>query len=197
MCGRCSSGSARSGWRTCERIHDVVGERVAAVFVTGTDFGQQHGHLHLAEGLSRPFHAVPPSRERLDPHEYDLEEFHPLVRLGDPLMPDFIEAGFDILNPVQTSAAHMDPQELNASSASRSLFWGGGVDTQRTLPFGTPDEVRARGARAHEDLRRGRRLRVQYQSTMSRLACRREPARTVRSGARLRKPSLKDTAKLS
>ena len=59
------------------------------------------------------------------------------------LMPDFIEAGFDILNPVQTSAAHMDPQELKTRFGQEITFWGGGVDTQRTLPFGTPDEVRA------------------------------------------------------
>ena len=58
-------------------------------------------------------------------------------------MPDFIEAGFDILNPVQTSAAHMDPQELKTCFGKEITFWGGGVDTQRTLPFGTADEVRA------------------------------------------------------
>src|SRR5581483_971646 len=51
-------------------------------------------------------------------------------------------AGFDILNPVQTSAADMDPRELKKKYGDRITFWGGGVDTQKTLPFGTPDEVR-------------------------------------------------------
>ena len=60
-----------------------------------------------------------------------------------PLMPDFIEAGFDILNPVQCSAADMDPGDLKREFGERLTFWGGGVDTQKTLPFGTPDEVRA------------------------------------------------------
>jgi uroporphyrinogen-III decarboxylase len=58
------------------------------------------------------------------------------------LLEDFIAAGFDVLNPVQCSAARMNPLELKAEFGHRLTFWGGGVDTQRTLPFGTPDEVR-------------------------------------------------------
>ena len=57
------------------------------------------------------------------------------------LIPDLIEAGFDILNPVQCSAAGMDPQKLKDRFGRDIVFWGGGVDTQKTLPFGTPQEV--------------------------------------------------------
>jgi len=49
----------------------------------------------------------------------------------------------DILNPVQCSAAGMDPAHLKKTYGQRVTFWGGGVDTQKTLPFGTPKEVRA------------------------------------------------------
>ncbi len=59
-----------------------------------------------------------------------------------PLIPLLIESGFDALNPVQTSADHMDPQELKDEFGKDISFWGGGVDTQRVLPFGTPEEVR-------------------------------------------------------
>jgi uroporphyrinogen-III decarboxylase len=55
----------------------------------------------------------------------------------------FIDAGFDIINPVQCSAVGMDPETLKARYGDRLVFWGGGVDTQKTLPFGTPDQVRA------------------------------------------------------
>jgi uroporphyrinogen-III decarboxylase len=58
-------------------------------------------------------------------------------------IPSFIEAGFDILNPVQVSAAGMAAGHLKSAFGDRIVFWGGGVDTQRTLPFGTPAEVRA------------------------------------------------------
>lgn len=59
-----------------------------------------------------------------------------------PLIPDIIEAGFDILNPVQISAVNMDPQELKNRFGDQITFWGGGIDTQRVLPFGTAEEVR-------------------------------------------------------
>ena len=59
----------------------------------------------------------------------------------EPLIEGFIEAGFDILNPIQISAKGMDPQLLVEKYGGRIAFWGGGVDTQKTLPFGTPDEV--------------------------------------------------------
>jgi uroporphyrinogen-III decarboxylase len=60
----------------------------------------------------------------------------------EPLIPSFIEAGFDILNPVQCSAANMQPGMLKEKYGKDIVFWGGGVDTQKTLPFGTPEEVR-------------------------------------------------------
>ncbi len=60
-----------------------------------------------------------------------------------PLLDDFVDMGLDILNPVQCSAAGMDAAALKAKYGERLVFWGGGVDTQKTLPFGTVDEVRA------------------------------------------------------
>jgi uroporphyrinogen decarboxylase len=64
------------------------------------------------------------------------------------LIPDLIELGFDILNPVQVSARGMDTKRLKQEFGQDIVFWGGGVDTQRVLPFGTPanvaDEVRRR-----------------------------------------------------
>lgn len=55
----------------------------------------------------------------------------------------FIEAGIDILNPVQCSAAGMDAGHLKSRYGERIAFWGGGIDTQKLLPFGTPAQVRA------------------------------------------------------
>jgi uroporphyrinogen decarboxylase len=59
-----------------------------------------------------------------------------------PLLPDFIELGVDILNPVHVRAAGMDPVELKRDFGRDIVFWGGGVDTQDVLPHGTPAEVR-------------------------------------------------------
>lgn len=70
-------------------------------------------------------------------------------------IPDFIEIGIDIINPVQVSAAGMDSAELKREFGADIVFWGGGVDTQRVLGTGTPDEVRAEVKRRIEDFKPG------------------------------------------
>jgi hypothetical protein len=125
-----------------ERIHAAVGERVTAVFVTGTDFGTQTAPFISPEtyrDLYQPFHrAVNDWVHARTGWKTFIHSCGSVISL----IPDFIEAGFDILNPVQTSAAGMDPRELKARFGGQITFWGGGVDTQSTLPFGAPEEVR-------------------------------------------------------
>ena len=57
-------------------------------------------------------------------------------------IPDLIEVGFDILNPVQTNCYGMDARGLKEDFGKEITFWGGGIDTSRVLPTGTPEEVR-------------------------------------------------------
>ena len=57
-------------------------------------------------------------------------------------IPHWIEAGVDIINPVQISAANMEPEKLVKNFGGRVVFWGGGCDTQRVLPFGTPSKIK-------------------------------------------------------
>ncbi|MBM3130498.1 MAG: hypothetical protein FJ009_17955 [Chloroflexi bacterium] len=68
-----------------------------------------------------------------------------------PLLDDFIEVGMDILNPVQVAARGMDTAELKKRYGARISFWGA-IDTQRVLPFGSPDDVRAEVRRRVADL---------------------------------------------
>ncbi len=72
-----------------------------------------------------------------------------------PLIPDLIDAGIDILNPVQVSAAGMDSAELKHVFGRELAFWGGGVDTQQVLPWGTPQQVRDEVRRRLDDLMPG------------------------------------------
>ena len=71
---------------------------------------------------------------------YGLEK-HP-IKIPEPFIPLLIESGFDVLNPVQCSATGMDPVTLKEKYGKDIVFWGGGIDTQKLLPFGTPDQVR-------------------------------------------------------
>ncbi len=80
--------------------------------------------------------------------------FHSCGAIRD-LIPDLIEIGVEILNPVQVSAAGMDTAALKRDFGRDLVFWGGGVDTQRVLGGGTPAEVRAEVARRVADLAPG------------------------------------------
>jgi len=130
------------GIQNLEKIHQAVGERVAVVMLSGTDFGQQNG----------PFISPKAYRDLFQPFNKAVNDWvhknttwktfiHSCGSVR-ALLPDFIAAGFDILNPVQCSASCMAPEELKQEFGDRVTFWGGGVDTQKTLPFGTVEEVR-------------------------------------------------------
>jgi uroporphyrinogen decarboxylase len=58
-------------------------------------------------------------------------------------IPDLLDNGIDILNPVQTSARNMDPADLKRRFGKILVFWGGGIDAQHVLPFATPERVRS------------------------------------------------------
>ena len=125
-----------------ERIHQAVAERPAVAYVTGADFGTQNGPL-LAPKIYRelflPFHKQ--INDWIHKHTAWKTFIHTCGSVFD-LVGDFIAAGFDILNPVQTSAARMEPGGLKRKFGEHITFWGGGVDTQSTLPFGSADDVR-------------------------------------------------------
>jgi len=131
------------GLANLEQIHHVVGEQVTAIFVSGTDFGAQTGPFISPKAyrtLYQPFHRqVNDWVHRHTGWKTFIHSCGSVVKL----IPDLIEAGFDVLNPVQVSAAGMQPAALKAQFGRELVFWGGGVDTQQVLPFGTPDQVRA------------------------------------------------------
>jgi hypothetical protein len=130
------------GIKNLEKIHRVVGERVSAIFLSGTDFGQQHGPFispKTYRDLYKPFNKA--VNDWVHKNTTWKTFIHSCGSIR-ALLPDFVDAGFDILNPVQCSAACMAPEELKQEFGDRVTFWGGGVDTQNTLPFGTADDVR-------------------------------------------------------
>lgn len=124
-----------------ETLIGIFGDRVQAAFVTGTDFGTQRGlfiSLKSYRELFKPFH------KRVNDLIHAKTKWktfiHSCGAVAD-LVPDLVEAGFDILNPVQCSAVGMDAQLLKDKFGAKITFWGGGSNTQQTLQFGTPDEV--------------------------------------------------------
>ncbi len=115
---------------------------VDVAYICGTDFGTQESS----------FCSVETYRELYAPYYKKINDwihqntpwktFKHSCGAVEPFMEAFIESGFDIINPVQVNAAGMDPALLKQRYGDRLVFWGGGVDTQKVLPFGTPEEVK-------------------------------------------------------
>lgn len=126
-----------------ERIlASVGGEAYDVVCVCGTDFGTQIGtfcskdvFIELYQPYYRRVNDWIHTNTSWKTLKHSCGAIEPFIKL-------FVESGFDILNPVQCSATGMDPQVLKDRYGERIVFWGGSVDTQQTLPFGTPEQVR-------------------------------------------------------
>ncbi|HPC94835.1 MAG TPA: uroporphyrinogen decarboxylase family protein [Sedimentisphaerales bacterium] len=118
-----------------------IGDLVDVVMI-GDDIGGQTGPL-----FSPAFYrgVVKPRQKRLVQHIKSLTDakiwYHTCGSVM-PLIPDLIDNGIDILNPVQISATNMDPRELKRRYGNDLTFWGGGIDTQHVLSFASPAQVR-------------------------------------------------------
>jgi len=125
-----------------KQIHARIGNSIDVLFLCGTDFGTQ----------SSSFCSVSTFRDLWFPYYKELCDWihgHTTWKIfkhscgsSERFFDSMIEAGIDIVNPVQCSAAGMEPDKLKAKYGDRVTFWGGGVDTQQVLPFGTPEQVR-------------------------------------------------------
>ncbi|MCD6519913.1 MAG: methyltransferase [Anaerolineae bacterium] len=126
-----------------ELYRQAVGDKIVAIFISGTDFGAQTG----------PFISPDAYREMFKPYHKTINEwvhkntnwktFYHSCGSMVALYDEFVDAGVDIVNPVQISAAGMDPRTLKERWGEKLVFWGGGIDTQHVLSFGTPEEIEA------------------------------------------------------
>lgn len=135
--------------------HEAVGDRVDVLVLSGTDFGHQEGLLiskELYRSLFLPFYRQ--MNDWIHSNTTWKVFTHSCGSTFD-LIPDFIESGFDILNPVQVSAKNMEAEQLKTHFGKDIVFWGGGCDPQGVLPYGTPDEVYEQTKRNAEKLSAG------------------------------------------
>jgi uroporphyrinogen-III decarboxylase len=124
------------------RIYDAVGNNVDVAFICGTDFGTQDSTFCSPEqfdDLWLPYY------QRINDwiHKHTTwKTFKHSCGAVEGFMGRFIDAGFDIINPVQVNAKGMDPLKLKKEYGDKLTFWGGGIDTQNTLPYGNPQQVK-------------------------------------------------------
>jgi uroporphyrinogen-III decarboxylase len=142
-CHEMMNRAVEASIRCLAQVHQAVGDIPFAWGIAADDSGTQRG-----EFISPDLWA-----EMIKPHYRKLCDwihghtrwkvfFHCCGSIYR-LIPHLIEAGVDILNPVQTSAANMDPARLKREFGRRLVFWGGGCDTQNVLGRATPEEVHA------------------------------------------------------
>ena len=115
---------------------------VVDIVMMGDDLAGQHGPLFSPDFYRR---FIKPRHKKLIQHIKSLTHasicYHTCGNCTE-YIPDLIENGVDILNPVQIGANNMDPRSLKDEFGKDIVFWGGGIDAQHVLPFAGPDEVR-------------------------------------------------------
>ncbi len=123
------------------KYYQAVGDKVQLMWMDGADLASQNSLFCSPDGY-RQFYL--PHAKKLNDWIHANTGWKTIKHCCggcEPLIDGFIEAGYDTLNPVQCSAKGMEPGHLVEKFGDRIVFWGGGVNTQQTLPFGTPDEV--------------------------------------------------------
>jgi len=118
-----------------------VGDVIDVVMI-GDDLGGQNGPL-----FSPRFYrdVVKPRQKKLVQHIKPLTSAKIWYHTCGSVMEyigDLLDNGIDILNPVQISAANMDPTTLKSRYGNKVVFWGGGIDAQHVLPSASPEEVK-------------------------------------------------------
>ena len=125
-----------------EKVSKATGNLIDVVFLCGTDFGTQTGTFCSPGTYDELWHPYYKKINDWIHANTSWSTFKHCCGAVETFMSRFIDSGFDIINPVQCSATGMDPQTLKDRYGDKLVFWGGGVDTQHVLPFGTPAEIR-------------------------------------------------------
>jgi len=124
-----------------KKLFQRVGNKIDVIFLCGTDFGTQDSQFCAPESFLELYQPYYKKMTGWIHKNTSWKIFKHSCGAVEPLIENFIESGFDILNPVQIAASGMDAKNLKSKYGDKLVFWGGGVDTQRVLSFGTPMEI--------------------------------------------------------
>ena len=125
-----------------EKINQLAGDCIDVLYVCGTDFGTQNSQFCSSDTLLDLYGTAYRKMNGWAHRNTGWKTFKHSCGAIVPLLDTFIDCGFDIINPVQINAKGMDPHFLKKEFGDRISFWGGGIDTQRVLQTGTPQQVK-------------------------------------------------------
>ena len=141
-CHEMMNRSVEASIKCLRLIHQAIGDRCFAWDIAADDSGTQRGEIIAPELWAE---MIMPHYKTLCDWVHQSTKTKTFLHASGSiynLLPHMVEAGVDIINPVQISAARMEPTRLKREFGDKLVFWGGGCDTQSMLPRGTPDEVR-------------------------------------------------------
>jgi len=140
--------------RKIDQLVEAVGDKVDAVPVYN-DLGSNMGGIYRTETIKE---MVIPYIRRFNDHVERVSNYHIIFHSCGSVyqyLPDLIEAGVKILNPVQLGAKDMEAEKLKREFGKDLVFWGGAIDPQHTLARGTPAQVREEARRNIEVFKKG------------------------------------------
>jgi len=129
------------GMKNLEMLWQALGSKISVMMISGTDFGTQRSAFISPKAyreMYKPYHKA--MNDWIHENTTWKTFYHSCGSMVD-LYDEFVDAGVDIVNPVQIAATGMDPAYLKERWGDDLVFWGGGIDTQQVLPFGTPKEI--------------------------------------------------------
>ncbi len=135
--------TAEKAIENSELYLQALGDYIDIMLLSGTDYGSQKAEMFnpdIFKELHRPNYKLIT--------DYIHKNFDVKIAMHScgsiyNIIEHIIDAGIDILNPLHVNTANMDPKKIKDEFGGRVVFWGGGVDTQTVLPYGTPEEVEA------------------------------------------------------
>ncbi len=135
-------GQCEIALKNLQKVYETVGDDISVAMVCGTDFGTQHSTFCSPDTFRSLYMPYYKQINEWIHKNTNWKTFKHSCGAVFPLVECMIEAGFDIINPVQWTANGMEAKNLKATFGKDMTFWGGGVDTQSTLPFKSPEDVR-------------------------------------------------------
>ena len=127
--------------KNLKRIHDAIGDYIDVTYICGTDFGSQRAPFYSVATFTDCF---APFYKKVDDWIHQNTKWHTFKHscgANEPFIGLMADAGLECFNPVQWTAAGMDRQHIKDKYGDKIVYWGGGIDTQKMLPTGTPEQV--------------------------------------------------------
>lgn len=141
-CNSILEATVERGIENIKLYLEAVGKYIDTMLLSTSDYGSQNSEMFSPEIFKNLYMPkIKKVNDFVHANSNVKTMYHSCGSIGN-IIGYMVEAGVDILNPIQISCQNMNPKTLKEKYGDKLVFWGGGVDTQTVMQHGTPDEVR-------------------------------------------------------